>query len=262
MKAKGFMLYDEQFLPLLSLTDAQLGKLLRAMFAHHNGEDVAIDDPVLNMAFGFLKVAIDKDSERYEQICEKRKIAGRKGGQNAQANASKCKQNEQMQAIDSKCEQIEPTTTTTTTTTISSPTPSSSKEDSVVVDVNTTNRVDSSEDSEKPSETKGIPNCPFKTICERFNERFAGRLPAVKIASPKRQAVVRQRWHDIFRDCGCHSEAEGLEAVNDYFDAIASHRWMFGENDRGWIANFDYIMSSRCYTKIYENSFHRKQVRR
>lgn len=260
MKKTFFIIHTDKSDAVSSLTDEQAGKLLKAMFAFNLGNIPSFDDPVVQLAFAFFKAGFDADTERYERICARNQANGAKGGRPPKNDEPK-KPNGLNENPKNPSEPKKANTNTNTNTEKDiSIVSSSSKEDSSTIEVQDVPILDSAIAIEKPSD--GIPQCPFKLICERFNERFAGRLPAVKIASPKRQAVVRQRWHDIFRDCGCRSEAEGLEAVNDYFDAIASHRWMFGENDRGWIASFDYIMSSRCYTKIYENSFHRKQVRR
>lgn len=44
--------------------------------------------PIANVAFNFIKTGIDRNSEKYSEVLEKRKIAGRKGGL-AKANNTK-----------------------------------------------------------------------------------------------------------------------------------------------------------------------------
>ena len=151
--------------------------------------------------------------------------------------------------LDKQSEQIEDISTT----------PSSSKEDSVVVDVLTRCDEDLSLVSQEPKETtytnpKRIPDCPFQKICDLYNQRFAGRLPAMKVASGKRRAIVKARWADIYKVCQCANVEEGLHCVDSYLIRISEEEWMFGKNDRGWVADFDYIFSARCYTRILENS--------
>lgn len=83
------------------LTDEQFGKLFRLVFQYQiDGELPQIDDVAVSMAFEMIKYDLDVNNQKFEEVCEKRRIAGAKGGQ-AKAtkskqmlpNATKCKQN-------------------------------------------------------------------------------------------------------------------------------------------------------------------------
>lgn len=54
--------------------------------------------PMAQMAFNFIKVEIDRNNEKYEEIVEKRRAAGKTSRANAAnaANANKCQQVQQM----------------------------------------------------------------------------------------------------------------------------------------------------------------------
>ena len=71
-KKKSFLLYYEWESIFDGLTDAQLGALLRVIYAYevrseeYDGADVAI-----RMAFGFIRPALDRNKARYERVCER-----------------------------------------------------------------------------------------------------------------------------------------------------------------------------------------------
>lgn len=94
---KGFVWMNEWTDLTADLTAEQLGNLLRAVHAHNLGEDYNLGkDKEVKMAFRFIAGALDRNNEKYEQICQKRAEAGKRGrakqlGQ-MQANADNCGQ--------------------------------------------------------------------------------------------------------------------------------------------------------------------------
>lgn len=95
--------YVERF---KTLTDEQFGKLIRSMIEYQtSGELPEIADTVVKISFDVVKVDIDRNNLKYEEICERRRAAGQKGGQASAskrkqmvANGSKSKQNVANQA--------------------------------------------------------------------------------------------------------------------------------------------------------------------
>lgn len=99
---KSFILYADQRGPLSTLTDADRGRLLMALFDYVEGiEPSGLSETVL-MAFLFIRAQIDRDLEKWENIREGRSEAGRRGGvasgksrRESEANASSAKQTKQ-----------------------------------------------------------------------------------------------------------------------------------------------------------------------
>ena len=83
----SFVLYTDykQHINLLSVEDK--AKLLDAIFEYAEGNEVELDGMAL-MAFSFIRSQMDKDNEKYREICEKRRNAGQKGGQAKQEKAN------------------------------------------------------------------------------------------------------------------------------------------------------------------------------
>ena len=84
---------------LKRLTDAQRGVLLDALLTYAGGEEPTFTDGMVMVAFDFFRTQIDIDRAKYDEVCEKRREAGRNGGLAKKANATKCYQ---MQAKESK----------------------------------------------------------------------------------------------------------------------------------------------------------------
>lgn len=99
---KSIIIYADCIAILEELTYEQAGRLFKAILTYVNDEPITeINDPAVKMAFKVLKIQIDRDSQKYEKICEKRREYGRLGGlkkaeatksQHKPAEATKSKQ--------------------------------------------------------------------------------------------------------------------------------------------------------------------------
>jgi hypothetical protein len=76
---KSFILYQDYEQHIDLLTDEQAGKLLKAIFKFNAG-NVPELDPVVQMAFSFIKSNLERDNGKYASIIERNKNNGLKGG--------------------------------------------------------------------------------------------------------------------------------------------------------------------------------------
>lgn len=108
------MIYWEAFDALDNLTNENVKRALIAIrqYSQYGVLPDFTDNNVLSMFWIMFRPRLDADTERYEQIREKRREAGRKGGQ-----ARAKKQNEVNQANATFARQIKPSTATSTTAT-------------------------------------------------------------------------------------------------------------------------------------------------
>ena len=101
---KSFILYTDIREALSQLDDATRGKLFLHIVDYVDNGVVPDMELLEKLAFTFIKSQIDRDSAKYQDTCEKRKLAGSKGGkaraenQAKQANATFSKQNQASQA--------------------------------------------------------------------------------------------------------------------------------------------------------------------
>lgn len=96
---ESIVIYARQRMALKRLTDAQRGVLLDALLTYAGGEEPTFTDGMVMVAFDFFRTQIDIDRAKYDEVCEKRREAGRNGGLAKKANATKYYQ---MQAKESK----------------------------------------------------------------------------------------------------------------------------------------------------------------
>jgi len=79
---KGFVMYLDYKEHFNLLSDEQLGKLLRIIYEYEEtGVAPKIEEGILQMAFSFIRLQLDRDKEKYESEISKRKAAGKKGGE-------------------------------------------------------------------------------------------------------------------------------------------------------------------------------------
>ena len=86
-KKESFILYLDSRNLLDCLDYEKKGRLIEAIFAYVAGEEVPSLPPDVNMAFISIKTYLDKDRERYDRICEKRREYGKLGGLAKGSNA-------------------------------------------------------------------------------------------------------------------------------------------------------------------------------
>ena len=72
----SFILYTSYYALIEGLTDEQLGQLTRAIFLYaRDGRTISLE-PVVRMAFAFIKDNIERNQDKYQAKCEKnRQIA-------------------------------------------------------------------------------------------------------------------------------------------------------------------------------------------
>lgn len=90
-KKKSFLIHIDSLDILDDLTNGQAGVLFKAIKAYQHKEDYPLDS-IVKIAFSPFKNQFIRDDEKYIKTCERRAIAGSKGGRQKVANASKSKQ--------------------------------------------------------------------------------------------------------------------------------------------------------------------------
>lgn len=85
-RKQSFVLYHDIREPLELLTDSERGRLLSAILNYSEYGEEPEFTGALQMAFAFIKKALDRDAEAWENKREKRTEAGSKGGKQRAAN--------------------------------------------------------------------------------------------------------------------------------------------------------------------------------
>ena len=108
-----------------------------------------------------------------------------------------------------------------------------------------------SESVKEPEKTTAIST--DEKIVKLYNKILADsknqyHLPFVKVITDKRKKALKKFWALIDKD---------INRVESYFNWFINnaehHRWIFGDNDRGWKADIEYICRDETFAKATEN---------
>lgn len=95
---KSFVLYCDYKKHFALLPAEDQGRLLMAIFDYvETGTEPALESSSL-MAFSFIRAQLDRDIEKYKEICRKRKEAGSRGGRPSKAEGKSENQTEAKKA--------------------------------------------------------------------------------------------------------------------------------------------------------------------
>ena len=95
MSKESFILHTDAWDILKDFSDEQCGRLLKALLCYQIGAEIPVLDVATKVAFSFMSAQMDRDNEKYSQMVEKRRAAGKKSAearQQTQANANTCQQ--------------------------------------------------------------------------------------------------------------------------------------------------------------------------
>lgn len=94
----AFLLYIDRLEVLDDMTDADAGKLFRAIRDYVKDGSTPERGTIVSIAFLALKPALDSDSEKYHLMCIKRSEAGKKGGRPRKQENSEASDEKQEEA--------------------------------------------------------------------------------------------------------------------------------------------------------------------
>lgn len=90
--------------------------------------------------------------------------------------------------------------------------------------------------------------CPYEEIIKLFNNTCIS-LPSVRNASAKRKQAIKARWIELKQD---------LTAFKELFEKVEQTEFLKGNNDRGWMATFDWLMKSDSMNKVLEGNYDKR----
>ena len=222
---KSIILYADCIAILEELTFEQAGRLFKAVLSYANEEPVTeINDPAVKMAFKVLKTQIDRDSEKYEEICRKRSEAGKRHRGN------------QYTRLLEKLEQME---------------------QKFQIGTNGTDNDSDSESTNVDNNNILVPNgtsssgaddpINFAGVIKFFNDtlvRFRSVIRPIKDIKGRRQGAVQARVRE-----------RGKKSLILVIESAAKSDFLNGKNDRGFIATFDWLVAPNNFIKVLEGNY-------
>ena len=87
--------------------------------------------------------------------------------------------------------------------------------------------------------------CPYNEILDLYH-RILHKLPKVEKLTEKRKKSMRKRWGD---------DLTSLVDWEDYFKDASHKAFLFGRNDREWVANFDFLLREQTIVFMQEGKY-------
>lgn len=99
---------------------------------------------------------------------------------------------------------------------------------------------------------EAVANNDFDEIISFFNQQMTGKtIPQVALKTPER----RQAYEQLIAQTGVDKESVKQAIMN-----AAASDFLNGKGQKGWIADFDWIMVPQHFQKVLENFYRNKQV--
>ena len=87
------------------------------------------------------------------------------------------------------------------------------------------------------------PPIDYERIQNLFNDKCISLPPIAKITDKRKQSILaRVREH-------------GVESIDTVIDNASKSKFMAGDNDRNWVATFDWIIKPSNYIKVLEGNY-------
>lgn len=249
----SFILYTSYYAIIDGLTDEQLGQLTRALFIYaRDGKTIKLE-PVVRMAFSFIKDNIDRNADKYQKKCERNRENIRKRWEKKHA------------------EDTTERTDTTEYERIPSNTNVYEEKSRIPYDNDNDNEYDNDVSKEtnilepskegiqsasvkteapgggKVSKSQKIDYASVKEYWNRKHDETKSAMPPITLMTENRKVMVKARVRQ------CKGDVKTLYRVIDI--AMASD-FMNGNNKHGWLGKFDWIFGNeQNFAKVLEGNF-------
>ena len=126
---------------------------------------------------------------------------------------------------------------------------------------------ESDDSNVSPAETKSDSNVvkidsakpaiPYQQIVDAYHDALP-ELPAVRLQTESRRKAIKARWMQMLnsdRGDGTlrYTDTEsGIRWWTQYFNHVRHNSHWLGDNDRGWTADFDWLLNLNNFTKVIE----------
>ena len=103
------------------------------------------------------------------------------------------------------------------------------------------------------------PDCPHAEIVELYHD-CCPTLPRCMVLSPKRQALMRSRWREVWADLR-FDKAALIGWFREFFESVQRSDFLTGRaaKDRHWTADLEWLMLPSNFVKVAEGRYTREK---
>ena len=235
-KVKTFVLCSNQRKLLARMTDTQKATLIDSLFAYNDGEEVKIDDPLVDTVFAVIVETI----ERMRKFNEQKKLNGMNGGRPPKNSNKEQNDETKNNQGETKNNQDKPSETSISML-MSEPNGS----------LKMSNDILSETDVPDPS---GAPLCPQQKLLNIYHEVLPELAHIRRLRKPL-QEQVRTRWREKYEEGKFTTTEEGLDYFRGLFEYVHRCPHLMGRNKINWSCDYRWIMKAENFDKITEGKY-------
>ena len=253
----SFILYTSYYALIEGLTDEQLGQLTRAIFLYARDGKIIKLDPVVRMAFVFIKDNIERNQDKHQAKCEKnRQIA---------LERERKKREAREKADNTNVHERSRTCENNTNVHERSPYDNDNDNDNEYdndndndVSKETDNNIPSKEglsisENPKVDPARRCAKIDFAAIKAYWNtkhDQSGSAMRRLTLMSDQRKSNVRARIREYGGD---------VQKVYKAIDKAMASDFMNGKNGKRWVASFDWMMCPSNFPKVREGNYDNEQ---
>lgn len=249
----SFILYTSDYQLIEGLTDEQLGQLTRALFIYARDGEVINLEPVVRMAFVFIKDKIDRNQQKYQKKCERNRENIRKRWN--KSNTNDTKEYERIPSDTTVYERIPSDTTRYLSDSDSDSDSDVSKETNILEpskeasmqsfsEKNVCAAEEPQKSSEKKKSKKGeIDYAAIKDYWNEQHDKTNSAMRRMTLMTDNRKEAIRGRLKDCKGDISKIYLAIDKAMASDYLNA--GHSW----------ASYDWVMTRKYFPKVLEGNY-------
>lgn len=240
---KTFILQTDVCKGILAMLDNEKSGILFRLIVDYVSGDNTIpvdekmtptDDMNINMAYAIIRAGLDSNQRSYEDICEARREAGRKG---AKTTNEKKRQNRQKSANAEKSANIGKASKNGKIGY------NENKEPNGSYDILYNKKKSSLEDSQKETDVSFSP-ADLVVFFNSWMDEGNAMIPRIKSLSEQRKKCVGARIREY-----------GKPALSTVIRKAAASDFLNGKNGRDFIATFDWLMKPTNFPKVLEGNY-------
>lgn len=241
----SFILYTSYYALIEGLTDEQLGQLTRAIFLYaRDGKTINLE-PVVRMAFAFIKDNIERNQDKYQAKCEKnRQIAleRERKKREAREKAGNTNVHERSPYDNDNDNEYDNDNDVSKETNILEPSKEASMQS--FSEKNVCAAEEPQKSSEKKKSKKGeIDYAAIKDYWNEQHDKTNSAMRRLTLMTENRKEAIRGRLKDCKGDISKIYLAIDKAMASDYLNA--GHSW----------ASYDWVMTRKYFPKVLEGNY-------
>ena len=250
----SFILYTSYYAIIEGLTDEQLGQLTRAIFLYARDGEVINLEPVVRMAFAFIKDNIERNQDKYQAKCEKnrqialererkkREAREKAVNTNVHERTRTCENNTNVHERSPYDNDNEYDNDVSKETNILEPSKEASMQS--FSEKNVCAAEEPQKSSEKKKSKKGeIDYAAIKDYWNEQHDKTNSAMRRLTLMTDNRKEAIRGRLKDCKGDISKIYLAIDKAMASDYLNA--GHSW----------ASYDWVMTRKYFPKVLEGNY-------